>query len=83
LHLQIPPLVPYLLGLTLVFFGILRVKYLGAPRVPRATDDEATSSTEAAPVRGKDQRRHIRMGVIWVLLGLFLVASTYYQTRRH
>jgi len=81
MQLQIPPLIPYLLGATLAFFGLLRIKYLGAPRVPRASNDDAASIEEVA-VRGKEQRRHIRMGVVWILLGLFLAVSTYIQSRR-
>jgi hypothetical protein len=83
MQLQIPPIIPYLVGAVLVFFGILRFKYLGAPRVPRATDESEAAATDAAPVRGKEQRRHLRMGVVWFLLGLFLLVSTYLQTHRH
>ena len=82
MHLNVPPIIPYAVGAMLVLFGGLRVKYLGAPRTPRITEDEADSSTDAAPVRGKEQRRHRRMGVVWVLLGLFLLVSTYVQVRR-
>jgi hypothetical protein len=82
MHLNIPPIIPYVFGATLVVFGVLRAKYLGAPRPPRPTADEPETSTEAAPVRGPAQHRHLRWGVIYVLLGLFLVISTYVQTHR-
>jgi hypothetical protein len=82
MRLNIPPIVPYVFGAMLVVFGVLRVKYLGAPRPPRAAEDDPETSTLAAPVRGPAQHRHLRWGVIYVLLGLFLVISTYVQTHR-
>ena len=82
MRLNIPPIIPYAVGAMLVVFGLLRVKYLGAPRPPRITEDDAGSSIEAAPVRGKEQHRHLRMGVVWVLLGVFLLVSTYLTARR-
>jgi hypothetical protein len=81
MRLNIPPLVPYVFGVILVTFGVLRVKYLAAPRPPRASEGD-DSSTEGPPVRGPLQHRHLRWGVIYVLLGLFLVISTYLQTHR-
>jgi hypothetical protein len=81
MRLNVPPIIPYVVGAMLVLFGLLRAKYLGAPRPPRATEDGGPGE-DAAPVRGKDQRRHVRMGVVWVLLGLFLLISTYLQIRR-
>jgi uncharacterized membrane protein YczE len=82
MQISIPPIIPYAVGVMLVVFGILRVKYLGAPRPPRVTEEDVGSSTQAAPVRGKEQHRHLRMGVVWVLLGLFLLISTYVQLHR-
>jgi len=83
MRLNIPPIVPYIVGAMLVFFGVLRVKYLGAPRLPRMSDDDNRGgTTNEIPVRGKEQRRHRRMGAVWVLLGLFLLVSTYIQLRR-
>jgi hypothetical protein len=81
MRLDIPPIVSYVFGAILVFFGVLRVRYLAAPRPPRA-DDDTEGATEGPPVRGKVQQRHLRWGIIYVLLGLFLVVSTYYQTHR-
>lgn len=82
MRLNVPPIIPYVVGAMLVLFGLLRAKYLGAPRPPRATDDDSGAGEDAAPVRGKEQRRHVRMGFVWVLLGLFLLISTYIQIRR-
>jgi hypothetical protein len=82
MQLNIPPIIPYAVGAMLVIFGVLRAKYLGAPRTPRVTEDEAETSTIAPAIRGKEQRRHRRMGVVWVLLGLFLLVSTFVQVHR-
>ena len=81
MQLNVPPIIPYAFGAMLVLFGILRVKYLSAPRTPRISEEDAESSTNQPLVRGKEQHRHLRMGVVWVLLGLFLVVSTYVHRR--
>jgi hypothetical protein len=82
MQLYIPPPFFYAIGAVLVVFGALRAKYLGAPRPPRVPEDDAGAAPDAAPARGKEQHRHLRMGVLWVLLGLFLIVSTYLQSRR-
>jgi uncharacterized membrane protein len=86
MRLQVPPIIPYVVGAMLVLFGALRAKYLGAPRSPRVPEDEEGAAEgmdrDPAPVRGKEQRRHLRMGVIWIVLGLFLAISTAWQVRR-
>ena len=89
--MNVPPFIFYALGCLLIVFGALRVKYLGAPRLRRRPDDdetagEASSDRAVEPEerleRGPEQRRHIRWGIIWILLGLFLVVSTFIQVRR-
>jgi predicted nucleic acid-binding Zn ribbon protein len=87
MHLNIPPVIPYAVGAMLVIFGVLRIKYLSAPRAPKVVDDadpgeESVKSSSTLEVRGPEQRRHLRMGVVWILLGLFLVVSTVWQMRR-
>jgi len=91
MQLNIPPVIPYAVGCMLVLFGALRVKYLGAPRLRRhphddETGDQAavdpTGESEERLERGSEQRRHIRWGLVWILLGLFLVISTFIQVRR-
>jgi hypothetical protein len=83
-HLNIPPIVPYVVGAALVLFGGVRIKYLAAPREQRPSQlsDDDHGATDGRPVRGKEQRRHLRMGVLWILMGLFLLVSTYFQVRR-
>ena len=81
MQLNVPPIVPYVVGAVLVLFGSLRIRYLGAPRSPRPSEDDSGSADDK-PVRGKEQRRHITMGAVWILMGLFLLVSTYFQVRR-
>jgi hypothetical protein len=88
MQLNLPPIIPYVVGCVLIVFGALRVKYLGAPRLRRrpADDGELSGDRAVEPEerleRGPEQRRHIRWGAIWILLGLFLVISTFVQVRR-
>ncbi len=88
MQVSIPPIVPYVFGAILVVFGVLRAKYLGAPRTPpEPPEDEAATqdgeaAKDAAPIRGPVERRHLRWGILYVLMGLFLLVSTYVQLRR-
>jgi di/tricarboxylate transporter len=83
MRLNISPVIPYLVGAMLVVFGALRAKYLATPRPPKLRDEEDQSAAEATAIRGKEEKRHLRMGVVWILLGVFLLISTYWQTRPH
>jgi len=90
MQVNLPPFIFYAVGAMLIVFGALRIKYLGAPRARRrSTDDEAEAAVDSVSdpeerlERRPEQRRHIRWGIIWILLGLFLVVSTVIQLRRH
>jgi hypothetical protein len=87
MQVNLPPIIPYIIGFALIVFGGLRIKFLGAPRArcERDTDLQEPSGPPREDVieRGPEQRRHIRWGIIWILLGAFVVISTYLQTRRH
>lgn len=85
----------YLFGAFLVVVGIMRAKYLGAPRRLRVDDydtgelergagDSAREPTrlETRFARGPAEKRHLRWGIAYVLMGLFLALSTYVQMRR-
>jgi hypothetical protein len=86
MQVNLPPIIPYLIGLALIAFGGLRIKFLGAPRSRRERDadlqEPLASPSDDIIERGPEQKRHIRWGVIWILLGVFLVVSTYLQARR-
>jgi hypothetical protein len=87
MQVNLPPIIPYILGLALIVFGGLRIKFLGAPRARRERDedlqDPSAPPREEVIERGAEQRRHIRWGIIWILLGTFVVISTYLQVRRN
>jgi hypothetical protein len=92
MQVNLPPFLFYAIGSMLIVFGALRVKYLGAARLRRRPADEETGGEAAVGraaepeerlERGPEQRRHVRWGMIWILLGLFLVGSTFLQLRRH
>jgi hypothetical protein len=72
--LNIPPQLSYGFGALLIVLGGLRAYFWGWKRrpAPPAADDVQES------VRRPDDehKRHLRYGVIWVLLGLFLLVST-------
>jgi hypothetical protein len=88
MQVNLPPFLFYSIGSMLIVFGALRIKYLGAPRLRRRPADDSELSGDRADEpeerleRGPEQRRHIRWGIIWILLGLFLVISTFVQVRR-
>jgi hypothetical protein len=88
MQVNLPPFFFYAIGSMLIVFGALRIKYLGAPRARRRpaysgelSGDRADEPEELLE-RGPEQRRHIRWGIVWILLGLFLVVSTVVQIRR-
>src|SRR5262245_45779337 len=69
MNLVIPPLVFYVAGFALVVGGVLRALMLGRRNPRREISDDD-------PGRARARRRHLTFGVVWVLMGLFLIAST-------
>jgi hypothetical protein len=90
--MNIPPQVAYAFGALLIVCGVLRGYFLGLKKRPGATQAPAQTAAQtatddgedAAPVVRRDDsyKRHIRFGIIWVALGLFLVISTLSVTLR-
>jgi uncharacterized membrane protein HdeD (DUF308 family) len=72
---RLPVALPYAIGVVLVVFGSLRAIHLGWQRRDRVIDEEELG-------RSKTPRYHIMWGVLWVVMGLFLVISTFIQSRR-
>ncbi|HEY2899596.1 MAG TPA: hypothetical protein VGL59_03390 [Polyangia bacterium] len=70
MNVVIPPLFFYALGAMLIVFGTLRGLTFGRRRPERELNEEDTAA------RASERRRHLRFGVIWVLMGLFLIVST-------
>jgi hypothetical protein len=74
--MSLPPIFFYAIGTLLVVFGVLRAFVLGRRRAEREITDDT-------PERAKTRRRHLVMGVIWVVMGGFLIASTAGILGRH
>ncbi|HXT99371.1 MAG TPA: hypothetical protein VN903_00165 [Polyangia bacterium] len=74
-QVTVPPILFYAVGTLLVVFGALRTIMLGRRRPEREL-------TEDTPERAKARRRHMAMGIVWVLMGLFLIISTTGLTQR-
>ncbi len=69
MNVVIPPLFFYVVGALLVIFGALRVFTLGR----RNADRELSEDT---PQQAKARKRHRTFGIVWILMGLFLIVST-------
>ena len=69
MNLVIPPLFFYLIGAALTIGGAVRAATLGRRDSSREVNDDS-------PERAKARRRHRTFGLIWVAMGLFLIAST-------
>ena len=67
--ITLPPLFFYAVGTMLVVFGAARAIVLGRRRPDR-------EMTEDTPDRAKARRRHLVMGIVFVVMGAFLIAST-------
>ena len=67
--MTLPPIFFYAIGTLLVVFGAMRTIVLGRRRADRELVEET-------PERAKARKRHFAMGIVWVLLGLFLLFST-------
>jgi hypothetical protein len=69
MNLVIPPLFFYLVGAALTIGGAVRAATLGRR-------DSSREINEDTPERAKARRRHRTFGLIWVAMGIFLIAST-------
>jgi hypothetical protein len=66
--MRIPPVLLDVVGAMLIVFGILRAVYLGRRRPSREL-------TEDTPARARARRNNLIFGIVWVLLGLFLIVG--------
>ena len=69
MNVVIPPLFFYVVGALLVIFGALRALTLG-----RRNADKEVSEDSAA--QAKARKRHLTFGIVWIVMGLFLIVST-------
>ncbi len=75
MNVVIPPLFFYAVGAVLVVAGAARSLTLGRRRPERDIQGHEPGST-AADKAAKARKRHFIFGIVWVLLGLFLILST-------
>jgi hypothetical protein len=69
MNVVIPPLIFYVIGAMFVAFGTLRALMLGRRRPARELGEDT-------PALAKARRYHVKMGVVWILMGIFLIATT-------
>ena len=69
MNVVLPPLLFYAIGLVLVLGGAARAVLLGRRDATREIADDD-------PARARTRRRHLTFGLVWVAMGLFLIAST-------
>ena len=65
----IPPLVFYAVGVVLIVGGAARAVMLGRRNPSREVSDDD-------PAKSRARRRHLTFGLVWMAMGLFLLAST-------
>jgi hypothetical protein len=69
MNVVLPPLFFYVVGFLLTIGGAVRAATLGR-RV------ESREISEDTPERARARRRHFTWGLVWIALGIFLIAST-------
>jgi hypothetical protein len=95
MNVQLPPFLFYAVGVMLMVFGTLRALLMGV-RGRKEADAELAADRaageggeapdpddrERATRKAREARRHVVFGIVWVAMGLFLVISTFLNTRR-
>jgi hypothetical protein len=69
MNVVIPPLVFYAVGIVLILGGVARAVMLGRRSPSREISDDD-------PAKARARRRHLTFGLVWVAMGVFLMAST-------
>jgi hypothetical protein len=69
MNIVIPPLIFYAVGAALVVGGTVRALTLGRR-------DQAREIADDDPAKARARRRHLTFGLVWIAMGLFLIAST-------
>jgi hypothetical protein len=74
----IPPFLFYALGAALIVFGGLRAWHFGRQNADRRAlhtpehIDDPEYQTKVELEREKARKRHLRMGVLWIAMGLYM-----------
>ena len=76
---QLPPALVYGLGMVLIVFGSLRAYYFGWQRREEPVPGDENDFPRRPPSQA---RRHISWGLIWLIMGLYLVVSTFITRHR-
>jgi hypothetical protein len=79
--ISLPPALFYGLGTVLIVFGVLRAVFLGWRQKPQPAEDLEEAGTGWSRSSGGGYKRHLTFGVLWVVMGLFLVLSTIVKSR--
>jgi hypothetical protein len=87
-EINLPPGLFYGVGAVLVVFGALRAYFLGwkqkpprpVPGDPEKNDDEPAPSGWSRG-EGGGHKRHLTFGLLWFVMGIFLVISTILNSR--
>jgi hypothetical protein len=87
MNVSIPPSLLYAIGTVLVLFGGLRAYHLGWKKKPVPAEpggDPESPDLDEVPAWDRNKggyKRHITFGVLWVVMGLFLIISTIINSR--
>ncbi len=78
MNIEIPPAIFYGVAVILIVFGGLRAYHLGsAGRRLRSG-----GLSEGKDLRDAVEKRHLRWGIIWIAMGIFLLVSTLHAQLR-
>jgi hypothetical protein len=91
MQFQIPPAIIYAFGAMLVVFGVVRAYHLGWKQRPDPDEaggevdekagDEGDEEDRPRAAPSTAHRRHLRWGIAYVAMGLFLIVSTLWSAR--
>jgi hypothetical protein len=88
MDIVLPPALFYGVGIVLIVFGALRALFLGwrqkvqaEPPVGDEPEQEPAPAGGWPRSAGGGYKRHLTFGVLWVVMGLFLVVSTIIKSR--
>jgi hypothetical protein len=83
MDIVLPPALFYGVGIVLIVFGALRAIFLGWKQKPQVVGEDVEEAAAGGWSRstGGGYKRHLTFGLLWMVMGLFLVVSTIIKTR--